>query len=130
MRYSSDRVFQVWDYRVSHKQLLIRSPRGPECSENIDLVFWGVRALQVPTTLHGIELNVLSLITGTAIGGPEPVGIVRKFVLSSGGEEFRIDAEGCKVLKNERDIFESTLVDFAIDHPVEWYGCVLECSEP
>lgn len=29
-----DRRFQMWEHRVSHGSLLVRSPRGPEAERN------------------------------------------------------------------------------------------------
>jgi hypothetical protein len=36
------RRFQLWEYRVSHGSLLVRSPKGPDATTNVDLVFDGV----------------------------------------------------------------------------------------
>ena len=33
--------FQLWEFKVSHGSLLIRSPKGPETPKNIDLVQGG-----------------------------------------------------------------------------------------
>ena len=57
----SDRHFQVWEYLISHGQLLLRSPKfvgtleTPGQATNIDLVFVAVEYLSLPTTLKGIE---------------------------------------------------------------------------
>ena len=34
----SDREFKIWDYRVSHGSLLIRSPKGTGISLDLSLV--------------------------------------------------------------------------------------------
>jgi hypothetical protein len=47
-----DRRFQLWEYRVSHGSLLIRSPKGPDAEMNIDLVFSGVEFVACPRTLN------------------------------------------------------------------------------
>ena len=51
-----DRRFQLWEYRVSHGSLLLRSPRGPEISHNVDIVFVGVEFLCAPRLFRGLEL--------------------------------------------------------------------------
>ena len=43
--FSSDRRFQLWSYRVSHSQLLLRSVRDAEHTSRIDVLFKGVDAL-------------------------------------------------------------------------------------
>jgi LmbE family N-acetylglucosaminyl deacetylase len=40
--YESERDFKLWDYRVSHAQLLLRSPMSPDRGTNVDVQFWGV----------------------------------------------------------------------------------------
>src|SRR5688572_20252255 len=52
-----DRMFQLWDCRVGHSRLLIRSYRPTPEDENIDLRFWGVNFLSMPTIL-GPSLDV------------------------------------------------------------------------
>lgn len=43
MRMESSRRFQLWEYRVSHGSLLIRSPRCPQERTNIDVIFDGAK---------------------------------------------------------------------------------------
>lgn len=43
-----DRIFQIWEYQVTHASMLIRSPRRGKDLENIDLVFTGVSYLRTP----------------------------------------------------------------------------------
>ena len=51
----SRRRFQLWDYNVSHRQVLLRSP-GIGNDPNIDLIFKNVRYLQLPTDFDGLEV--------------------------------------------------------------------------
>lgn len=51
-----ERRFQLWEYRVSHGSLLIRSPRGVGFSQNVDFVFVGVEYLAVPRVFRGLAL--------------------------------------------------------------------------
>lgn len=52
-----DRRFQVWEYRVSHGSLLVRSPKGPQAEKNVDLVFVGVDYMALPRVLRGVALD-------------------------------------------------------------------------
>jgi hypothetical protein len=50
----TDRIYRLWDYTVSHAQLLIRSPAGPGHPHNDDHMFAGVRLVSAPTTMTGM----------------------------------------------------------------------------
>lgn len=45
---SSDRTFQLWDYKVSDGFLLVRSPKDATYGLNIDLVFIDVEYISCP----------------------------------------------------------------------------------
>lgn len=108
--YQSERVFKVWDYNTSHQQLLIRSPMTPGIETNIDMLFWGVKFLQLETTLRGIAVSRLedhSAVTKPARRFIEDGCSV--FSLKSRDAECLLIASGFRVLENEFDIFESTI---------------------
>jgi len=101
-----DRRFQVWEYRVSHGSLLVRSPKGLHAEKNIDLVFVGVGYMALPRLMRGVSIN-----RGTAddrsvvnedIGDDDQV-----FVLVSEGRRHLVVAAGCQVSENDGDIFDS-----------------------
>lgn len=110
-----DRVFKVWEYQISHGQLLIRSPKAPatgtspEFLTNVDLVCVGVDYMAVPRVLHGIEVlpptpdevHNLELVLGRTVV-PDHVKI-----LASGGKRFLIVAASASFSENDWDIFES-----------------------
>ncbi len=111
----SDRVFKVWEYQVSHGQLLIRSPKAPatgtapELLTNVDLVCLGVDYMAVPRALHGLELlppspdeiRHLEVLLGKAVA-PDNIK-----VLASGGKRFPVVASSFSLSENDWDIFES-----------------------
>lgn len=111
----SDRTFKLWEYQISHGQLLIRSPKAPatdtspEMLTNLDLVCLGVDYLAVPRIFHGLELvdptfgetESISLLLGRAI---RPEALV---VIASGGKRFPIVASSYRMAENDWDIFES-----------------------
>lgn len=52
----SERRFQIWDYYVTHGQLLVRSHKTVTHPKNLDLMFKGVEYVELPATLFGLEL--------------------------------------------------------------------------
>jgi len=127
--YRSGRVFKLWDYSVSHKQMLLRSPRTPDIKTNIDVVFWGVEFIEIATVLAGIEITA-----GTADHAVlaarlhDSIGTCDVYRIVSVGKRYLAVAQGFQVLENVLDIFESTLVNFSADRPIEEYGVVLAHS--
>ena len=111
----SNRKFKVWEYQVSHGQLLIRSPKAPatktspELLTNIDLVCLDVEYMALPRMLRGLELlastsdeiRYLEALLGKAID-PDHIKI-----LASEGKRFPIVALTFSLWENDWDIFES-----------------------
>lgn len=105
----ANRTFQLWEYRVSHGSLLIRSPQGADVKKNVDLVFTGVEYLGAPRFMRGVdvveptieELRHLEQMLGKQLTASTVV------ILASAGQRFPIVAASFKVEENERDIFES-----------------------
>lgn len=82
--YRSDRRFQVWRYIVSHKQLLLRSPKDNENSTRIDLLFKVVDLMNIPTSLKGLALSKAADNSSAVL----PIN----FALSQGSHIFRVDS--------------------------------------
>lgn len=124
--YESKRTFKVWDYNVSHKQLLLRSPRTDGDIENIDIIFWGVEVVSIPTTFSGLSLHKLpSNELGDCLKSGTQCSEVPAFKLESIGFHGLVRAAGCKILTNQLDIFDSSLVYADQDRPSEDFGVVL-----
>lgn len=51
-----DRVFQMWQYSVSMKRLLLRSTKRDSFPSRVDVLFQNVKALMLPTLLHGLVI--------------------------------------------------------------------------
>ena len=112
---TDDRTFKVWEYQVSHGQLLIRSPKSParptsaERTTNVDVVCLGVEYMALPRVFHGLqlvpatseELQELKFILENELDANN----VR--ILLSGGKRFPIVAAQFSISENEWDIFES-----------------------
>jgi len=55
--FSSDRTFTVFDFNVSHSQLLLRSQKSEGNQNNIDIIFFGVSFLHIPSSIWGISIE-------------------------------------------------------------------------
>ena len=110
-----DRVFQTWEYRVSHGSLLIRSPKGPDAVHNIDVVFDGVEYLSLPRFLHGLVLayGTCEDLVAAGVTMHEVAGD-RVYVLVSQGQRHYVVASSCRVNENDGDIFDSPFEDSRI----------------
>jgi hypothetical protein len=60
MTFVSDRRFSLWDYNVSHKQMLLRSPKSPDLQKNIDIVMWGVEYIDLATSFVDVAMTTPS----------------------------------------------------------------------
>jgi hypothetical protein len=104
-----DRHFQLWEYRVSHGSLLVRSPRGPRIPNNIDIIFAGVEFLSMPRHLRGLELDQghededIRRVSDE-FGDVEPSQV---YVLISAGRRHVLVAAGLEVRQHGGDIFDS-----------------------
>jgi len=112
---TDDRTFKVWEYQISHGQLLIRSPRSPatttspERHTNVDVVFLGVEYMCLPRVLRGLTLDrataeELQDLEATLGEAPEPKNVR---ILVSGGKRFVVVAVYIDVSENDWDIFDS-----------------------
>lgn len=111
---TSDRRFQVWEYQVSHGQLLIRSPATPATattapSTNLDLVFVGVSYMNVPNSFDGLAVEGATPNEHAHVEQLLGETVPREWVrtLHSGGQRFVVVAAGYSLSENDWDVFES-----------------------
>jgi hypothetical protein len=111
--YRSDKIFQVWDYLVSHSHFLLRCPGAKNHSENIDIIFNYTKYIETTTVLRGIELCVsqdrnaqkaIAVRTGLSIAGENKL-----FALKSEGRVFYLVAHAILIHTNTLPMFESPL---------------------
>ncbi|MDD9266159.1 hypothetical protein ACFPES_03840 [Paenibacillus sp. GCM10023248] len=103
-----NKKFQFWFYRVSHGELLIRSPKNKENQKNIDILFFDIRYIELPRVLDEIvlddatneEINYVNNKLGEHITDQKVTIIVSK------GIRYLIVASFSKVKENELDLFE------------------------
>src|SRR5262245_52183856 len=110
--FTSDRLFRVWDWSVSHCRLLIRSPRsGQDPTErNIDIAFYGVFYLELPESLHGISVVAPTPEDEAYLRAKATPGMHgRLFVLESSGRRLFVGAVQMEVTENDLPPMQSSL---------------------
>jgi len=123
MLFHSERSFELWDYHVSHRQLLIRSPMRDALPANIDLIFVGVSFLKCDTFFQTIELDLAQADEIAQLGIVVKDGVVYR-IKSCGGDAW-IAASQFKVLSNTLPIFESSLEYLFKPRTPQDYGIIL-----
>lgn len=111
-----DREFQLWDYWVSHSQLLIRSPLNENegVMTNLDIIFRGVDYLALPSGPFKLRLCEASdeesalALSESKPGAISPGGNV--FVLFCEGSKHYVIAYSFEVSENTLELFESSLI--------------------
>jgi hypothetical protein len=102
------RQFQFWMYRMSHGELLVRSPRDAENEENVDLIFVGVEYVDLPRQLPGVKVDVPTADEvkwlGSRVG--RPVEASKVTVLETQGRRHLVLASFFKVETNKLDLLE------------------------
>lgn len=105
----SERRFQLWEYRVSHGSLMIRSPRIPDVDENIDVKFVGVEYLVVPRFFRGLRVELGDEHDARKVVSASGRNFDQShvFKLTSQGVRYFIVALSCRVDRHSNDIFWS-----------------------
>jgi hypothetical protein len=94
--------------------MLLRSPRNQTSLTNLDIIFAGVRYLEMPTIWSNLsigegteeEMNAIRLLL------KRDMLHEKVFILYSGETRFKVVAVGMKIFENELDLFESSLESF------------------
>ena len=108
------RYFEFWEFRVSHTQLLIRSPRTKDQPRNIDVIFSGVAYVNLPTKLGPIEIASATAddLSRARSDFRDDVVAGDVHVFVSGNKRWVIVAAAMRTNENDLDLFESSLESF------------------
>ncbi len=102
-------VFQLWEYRVSHGQMLVRSPKSPTQDVNVDIVFAGVEYVDLPRYLRELEIDEPTeadiAFAVDRLGKPVEANAIT--VLTAKGKPHIVVAAALNVGESDMDIFES-----------------------
>lgn len=103
------RVFQLWEYRVSHGQMLVRSPKSPTQEVNVDIAFVDVEYVDLPRYLREVEIDdPTETDIAFAVDRPgKQVEAKAITVLKAKGKRYIVVATAAKVTESDMDIFES-----------------------
>ena len=63
------RTFQLWEYHIGHKQLLLRSTKESDHPTRVEVAFKNVRALKIPTVMRDLSISLASDSMATAARG-------------------------------------------------------------
>jgi hypothetical protein len=58
--FSSERTFRIWNYTVSHSQLLLRSVKREHHDTRVDMLFKAVDRVDLPSTLAGLHVELIA----------------------------------------------------------------------
>jgi hypothetical protein len=113
----SDRTFKIWEYQISHGQLLIRSPKAPATSTspefltNVDLICLDVEYMAIPRILNGLELLEPTWEEIQNIEGllDRKIDSEKIKILVSSRKRFPLVAFSLSFSENDWDIFESPI---------------------
>jgi hypothetical protein len=102
------RRFQFWMYRVSHGELLVRSPRDGDHDENVDLIFVGVEYVDLPRHLPGVTVDTPTPDEVQWVSGRvgRPVEASKVTVVVTEGRRHLVLASFFKSETNNLDLFE------------------------
>ena len=111
MHLESDRAFQTWAYSVSHGQLLIRSAKSKENPENVDVAFFGVTLMEVPSGFIGLSVRDASPDEVENVHGRvrDSAAIRRVYALVSQGKRYLVAAADLRISKNALEYRETDL---------------------
>jgi hypothetical protein len=105
------REFQFWEYRVSHGQVLLRSPKSPTQKVNVDILFAGVEYVDLPRHLPDLEID--DATEGDIAFAADRLGKLVDTkaitVVKTGSRRHVVVAVAVKVMESDMDIFESPL---------------------
>lgn len=100
-----NKVFKLWYYTVSHKQMLLRSVDSDEGC-NIDIYFGDVSYVEIPTEINGIVIVETEQKDMEYI--KRRIGSTDKTitVMMSGNKKYFIVSSVVKIMKNNLSFFE------------------------
>jgi hypothetical protein len=111
--FKSNRYFTISDFYISHGQLLLRSNKNDNNLENIDIIFFDVRYIQLPTSFNGIAISKSS--SSAELSLPQSIqdnlanSDIRVFTITATKEKFYVIAAFFKVFENQLEFNETSL---------------------
>ena len=120
--FKSDRYFTFYDIVVSHGQLLLRSQKTDELTNNIDIIFLNATYIQSFSRLWGIKISrvedsidVINYDTVKKYLGYKDHYL---FEIESNNEKYYIAASSLRVFENQLEFSESSL-NYSVNKGIE-----------
>ncbi|HVW98383.1 MAG TPA: hypothetical protein VHA56_20620 [Mucilaginibacter sp.] len=120
--------YKILDFSATHNQLLIRSVRNIHRNYNIDIFFKSVSFLILPTTIEGIEIDLLQNTQNRELFSNNytfDIKYSKIFSLKDSASNFYfINASAFGVFHNSLDILESSIgrYDYGLlGESIFWY---------
>jgi hypothetical protein len=111
--FKSERYFTVFDYFISHGQLLIRSDKRNGENKNIDIIFFDTSFLQLFIMLNGITIRIAdkktSMVKSLSVDNYLSYENNNLFEIESNGEKYFIAASFVKIFENDLQFKETSL---------------------
>lgn len=108
-----DRRFKIWDYLVSHQQLIVRSPGPDQGSPNLDLHFTGVMFVRAPVAFQGLAVLAPTLAEAEemqALLAPAKCELEWVHILESGGRRYVIVAASLSISETDYPMMSTALI--------------------
>ena len=111
--FKSDRYFVLFDYLISHGQLLLRSQKAKGHDQNIDIIFFDATYIQVFAYLDGVAIRKTENATGFGYNSVSSyLGHNNNSLFeveTKLGEKYYIAASFFRVYENELEFGETSL---------------------
>ncbi len=100
-----NRIFKLWYYTVSHKQMLLRSV-GFDGTCNIDIYFGDVSYVEIPSDMKGIEILQTTQEDIDYIAQKNIDTEKKITTLKSGNRKYYVVSSVVKIMENKLSMFE------------------------
>jgi hypothetical protein len=111
--FKSDRYFTLFDFLISHGQLLLRSQKSEELVSNIDIIFFDTTFVQTFSRLKGLRVSRVGKnsnnISYNTLKKYLSYDNAFLFEIDSNNEKYYIAASFVRVFENTLEFHETSL---------------------
>ncbi|WP_312992702.1 hypothetical protein [Chryseobacterium flavum] len=109
--FKSDRYYTITDFNASHSQLLLRSGKDDIFEENVDIIFFNVKYMQIFTSFNGLIIKKINtnptdyILLDSILNFDENY----LFEIETQDNKYYISASFFKVYENDLEFNETSL---------------------
>ena len=111
--FKSDRYFTLFDFKISHGQLLLRSSKSETNDKNIDIIFSGTRFIQLFPHLLGVSISIVDKDKNLIGFDSDEVRIRNSkdylFEILTENKKYYVEAYQFIVFENDLEFYETSL---------------------